>query len=418
MFSEENQQEKLAKAMNLAGLAMMQLGAQIMQFNQKETTVNILLSLKPDADIKQIASVILTMKSMLIAVGASIVKLYHPLEGQSNPKCFRVLELNQYSIDIEKSLVQNQSDNIDSQHYPKLLTVDARPKKIQDQPSQINSETKEYKKLLLIAFPVIIASLVIFSRIFSIYQHHFKVISESTQLVESMNQELPTNAEDAQLQINDLDVTRSNLGELKDNLPFNGYDKAQDLVSSIDELIAARQNVLAPEIYKQALEKASQASQLTKNSQNPINLEIWQNALQIWNESISLLSSINEDSDIYGSVNKKLQQYSKNRDFVSEIVDKERQKIADNKPIPTPTPAKAITRSTGISMTSYQRISSGMSYEEVRGIIGESGEELSRVDIEGAPLTIMYMWASADGSNMNVMFQGNKVVQKAQFGLK
>ena len=30
----------------------------------------------------------------------------------------------------------------------------------------------------------------------------------------------------------------------------------------------------------------------------------------------------------------------------------------------------------------------------------------------------MYMWQNSDGSNMNAMFQNDKLVNKAQFGLK
>lgn len=32
--------------------------------------------------------------------------------------------------------------------------------------------------------------------------------------------------------------------------------------------------------------------------------------------------------------------------------------------------------------------------------------------------TVMYQWVNRNGSNMNAMFQNNKLVQKAQFGLK
>ncbi len=32
--------------------------------------------------------------------------------------------------------------------------------------------------------------------------------------------------------------------------------------------------------------------------------------------------------------------------------------------------------------------------------------------------TVMHQWMNSDGSNMNAMFQNDKLVQKAQFGLR
>lgn len=58
-----------------------------------------------------------------------------------------------------------------------------------------------------------------------------------------------------------------------------------------------------------------------------------------------------------------------------------------------------------------------MSYYDVTDIIGYYGEELSSSNI-GDLETIMYEWVNADGSNMNAMFQNDKLVSKAQYGLK
>jgi len=46
----------------------------------------------------------------------------------------------------------------------------------------------------------------------------------------------------------------------------------------------------------------------------------------------------------------------------------------------------------------YEQIQQGLTYEEVRGIIGAPGEELSRSDIAGYQ-TVMYSWKNANGSN-------------------
>jgi hypothetical protein len=74
------------------------------------------------------------------------------------------------------------------------------------------------------------------------------------------------------------------------------------------------------------------------------------------------------------------------------------------------TPPPVVTRA------HYAQISEGMSYERVRGIIGNSGEEVSRATLAGHT-TIMYQWMNANGSGMNAMFQNGRLVTKAQMGL-
>ena len=84
-------------------------------------------------------------------------------------------------------------------------------------------------------------------------------------------------------------------------------------------------------------------------------------------------------------------------------------------PTETPEPTK---KSTGVTMEQFTSLKTGMSYEEVVTILGSEGEELSSIDIEGYS-TIMYMWnGSSFASNMNATFQNNKLISKAQFGLK
>jgi len=69
-----------------------------------------------------------------------------------------------------------------------------------------------------------------------------------------------------------------------------------------------------------------------------------------------------------------------------------------------------------VTKAEYDRIAEGMTYEQVRGIIGATGEELARNNIAGIE-TVMYSWMNSNGSNMNAMFQNGKLMQKAQFGL-
>lgn len=59
-----------------------------------------------------------------------------------------------------------------------------------------------------------------------------------------------------------------------------------------------------------------------------------------------------------------------------------------------------------------------MTYQEVVSILGSSGEVISSSDVAGYK-TVMYMWeGNSLGANMNAMFQNDKMVSKAQFGLK
>ncbi len=77
-----------------------------------------------------------------------------------------------------------------------------------------------------------------------------------------------------------------------------------------------------------------------------------------------------------------------------------------------------------VTYTKYERIQNGMSYKEVVAIIGVEGREMSRNKMDGAPgvmeslVTVMYGWQNQGGSNMNAIFQNDKLVQKAQFGLR
>jgi len=70
-----------------------------------------------------------------------------------------------------------------------------------------------------------------------------------------------------------------------------------------------------------------------------------------------------------------------------------------------------------VTLAEYHKIEDGMSYQQVVNIIGEPGKELSRSDIAGYT-TVMYSWSNSGGSNMNAMFQNDKLVNKAQFGLR
>lgn len=74
-----------------------------------------------------------------------------------------------------------------------------------------------------------------------------------------------------------------------------------------------------------------------------------------------------------------------------------------------------------ITLEEFKAIENGMSYEEVCEIIGGEGELLSEGGEPGsAYYTVMYQWKGEGslGANANAMFQGGKLTNKAQFGLK
>ena len=71
---------------------------------------------------------------------------------------------------------------------------------------------------------------------------------------------------------------------------------------------------------------------------------------------------------------------------------------------------------TKLTAEKFAAIKTGMSYAQVKKIIGFEGAELSRSELAGY-VTVMYSWSNPGGSNMNAMFQNGKLIQKAQFGL-
>lgn len=80
------------------------------------------------------------------------------------------------------------------------------------------------------------------------------------------------------------------------------------------------------------------------------------------------------------------------------------------------------SRSGNITLDQFNRIRTGMSYQQVVQILGREGEVISEVDLGlGAQYhTIMFQWSN-DGflaGNMNATFQGGRLSSKAQFGLR
>jgi hypothetical protein len=89
-------------------------------------------------------------------------------------------------------------------------------------------------------------------------------------------------------------------------------------------------------------------------------------------------------------------------------------------PTPTPTPEPVKNKPT-ISKSEFEQLKSGMSYEDTTAIIGGPGEILSESGTPGDQYhTVMYQYKGEGGlgANANLMFQGDRLENKAQYGLK
>lgn len=72
-----------------------------------------------------------------------------------------------------------------------------------------------------------------------------------------------------------------------------------------------------------------------------------------------------------------------------------------------------------LNLEKFNKIETGMTYQQVVDIIGEEGTVLSESEIANIK-TIIYSWngEGSIGANANITFQNGKVTAKAQFGLK
>lgn len=72
----------------------------------------------------------------------------------------------------------------------------------------------------------------------------------------------------------------------------------------------------------------------------------------------------------------------------------------------------------GVNLKNYKRLESGMAYEEVVGILGEDGTEVSSAKV-GEYETTLYKWEVGGFSvaNMVLSFRNGKLAHKAQFEL-
>jgi hypothetical protein len=79
--------------------------------------------------------------------------------------------------------------------------------------------------------------------------------------------------------------------------------------------------------------------------------------------------------------------------------------------------ALILSNTAPLSLYDYEHLHDGMSYPAVCFALLHYGKEASRVSL-GGTTTVMYQWINPDGSNMNATFQDDRLVAKAQFGLR
>ena len=71
-----------------------------------------------------------------------------------------------------------------------------------------------------------------------------------------------------------------------------------------------------------------------------------------------------------------------------------------------------------ITLEEFNKIQNGMTYDQVKEIVGCDGTVNSESEVMGSKMTI-YSWYGKDGiSNANVNIQDNKLINKTQIGLK
>ena len=86
-------------------------------------------------------------------------------------------------------------------------------------------------------------------------------------------------------------------------------------------------------------------------------------------------------------------------------------------PIPRVSLRSPVVYQSWLTLAKFKQLDPGISYSDAVRILGRSGEEISRVDMPGIPTTVMYQWGEGL-ANMNAMFQDDRLITKAQFGLK
>lgn len=72
---------------------------------------------------------------------------------------------------------------------------------------------------------------------------------------------------------------------------------------------------------------------------------------------------------------------------------------------------------TPMDKAKYEQIRNGMTYDEVEKIVTWPGAEVGRGNVGGIE-TVTYIWRNPDGANMTALFLKERLMTKAEVGLK
>jgi hypothetical protein len=98
--------------------------------------------------------------------------------------------------------------------------------------------------------------------------------------------------------------------------------------------------------------------------------------------------------------------------------------IGANAPRPTLTDAARAAETAAecnITLEQFKALRMGSSYSQAVTVLGCEGQEMSRFEAPGAPQfdTVLYSWkGNGMFSSANAMFQGGRMINRAQFGLR
>lgn len=70
-----------------------------------------------------------------------------------------------------------------------------------------------------------------------------------------------------------------------------------------------------------------------------------------------------------------------------------------------------------VTMAQFKALKTGMTYDQVKKVMGSPGEETSNSSVAGVTMQ-MYSWGNLNGSNMILTFTNGKLDSKTQIGLK
>lgn len=74
----------------------------------------------------------------------------------------------------------------------------------------------------------------------------------------------------------------------------------------------------------------------------------------------------------------------------------------------------------GINLEKYKKLKEGMTYAQVKNILGSDGvqDESDKIDFMGNTInSVIYTWQDSESASITVMFQNDKMTMKSQFGL-